>query len=581
MPRRTVVVEDEDDAVPLSELLRTGEASRLRRRGAMRATAHRRDDEDDVTTASLHHKLKLDDVHLELSCGVRSSEWSLSLAGPSRPSPLPRAPTSRRPSGMDFVFSSTGCGAQVSVRAFPGSSAANHVYTSTEFASPNVAHLDAMYLEPEQRALAEFLTKEECGCRCEWDAIGCRICGNALGFLYRPCHPRHANVQPTYIFFPSAVTPSPDYTFPTITTHVEVDDMSIDSPTFSPRVTRYFRSDDDFWPSDSNHATWNVNPAYIPTPPRSPPPVATPLAFTALHGILLPTPVAAPVPEHASHHPTATLPADSHRESLSTAPPREPLVPDGAGPSYSNWYSYFRSITPPSHRERSPQRTGHNTVPEENTPPPRVAAHMERAPDRLGLTLGHRPESQEGSARSMEPPTLHRVARRPLASSTRRPTSFDWSSRGRHVGPDAATWTAQGPEERAPRMRPVRRITMPAPQPTPAFTLLDAAGERSYPPSARSSLDVRNTLSVGGAGAGENVEDVGNLWVRHGGESSFAMERGRTRDRDREVEVGADENDNEEKEEDERSVVRGGNDLPTRPTTDLELLEEQASLSWY
>lgn len=175
MPRRSIVVEDDDDAVPLSDLLRTGEASRLRRRGAMRATAHRRDDEDEVSFLPFPRGIKGEESYLELECGVRSREWSFTPAGPSRPSPLPRFPPFRKPSDVGIVFSSTGCGSIVSTRALPSNMAGKPVYTSTEPVSSEIVHLHHKYLEPEQRALAEALVKDVLMCRRDWEAIGCRV----------------------------------------------------------------------------------------------------------------------------------------------------------------------------------------------------------------------------------------------------------------------------------------------------------------------------------------------------------------------------------------------------------------------
>lgn len=170
MPRRIAVDDenDEDDAVPLNDLLRTGEASRLRRRGALRATAHRRDD-DDVAA------LKSDQSFLELECGVRLSEFSFTPAGPSsQPSPLPVPSWSpRKPADVGFVFPSSGCGAVVTARAVPSPSGF-HVF-STELVNADVAPLPSEYLEPEQCVLADALIDGIWGCKNEWEAVGCRV----------------------------------------------------------------------------------------------------------------------------------------------------------------------------------------------------------------------------------------------------------------------------------------------------------------------------------------------------------------------------------------------------------------------
>jgi hypothetical protein len=172
MPRRTAVVEDDDDSVPLDDLLRTGEASRLRRRGAVRATAHRRDDED-APVFPFPRSLKGDESYLELQCGVRSAECSFTPAGPSRPSPLPWIPSARKASDMGFVFSSTGCGAIVSTKTSPSIISAHHVYASVEPMGSDTALLHPDYLDPDHRAFADALIREVP--HCDWEAIGCRV----------------------------------------------------------------------------------------------------------------------------------------------------------------------------------------------------------------------------------------------------------------------------------------------------------------------------------------------------------------------------------------------------------------------
>lgn len=169
--------------MPLTDLLRTGEASRLRRRGAMHRSGHRREDSDDLSIPP-HRRPMVEpagqsqpqDLYVELHCGVHTRESSFS-ASSSSSSPLPRTKPTRPSSPVGFTFASTGCGAQVSARASPrqlGSSSVHQVYSSTEVC-PDVASLPHKYLDRVQRAVAEFVAREGCACQCEWEPIGCIV----------------------------------------------------------------------------------------------------------------------------------------------------------------------------------------------------------------------------------------------------------------------------------------------------------------------------------------------------------------------------------------------------------------------
>jgi hypothetical protein len=325
--------------------------------------------------------------------------------------------------------------------------------------------------------------------------------GNALGFRYGACLPHNGKTNPTYVFFPSSVTPSPNFTFPAIQ-HPESDNMSVDSLTFSPRVTRYFRSDDEFWPSEMN-TLWTPERGSTPTPPRSPPPVATPLAYTMWHDVLPPS-----ASTQTQTRASRTTDEPRHRESTNTVPDREPLIP------HTNWQSFFRSDSP-RRRERPSQNISEAAHAQ---PPSDTGALPNEQRDSTSLERPRVPRTDTGetNSRLLDPPSLHRVSRRHIPPVPRRPTPVDWSSRGRHTSVSDAnpSWAVAAPDERLPRgVPPTRRMSMPISVPPSAplhaFTLLDASGEQSYPPSARSSLDVRDMLGVR-----VEVETNGNVIAR-------------------------------------------------------------------
>ena len=388
--------------------------------------------------------------------------------------------------------------------------------------------------------------------------------GNALGFLYVACHPHHGDTSLTHLFFPSSVTPSPEFAFPSAQ-NLESDDMSVDSPTLSPRVTRYFRSDEEFWPGEP---FWTPDRGFSPTPPRSPPTVATPLAHATLEGVLAPAVSGAQAQASASR---TTTDAPRHRELTHTVPVREP---------FNDWRSFFRSVSPRRTERHPPQNTNDATHSEEMPPQLPLDAgtmlpqeHSDRAA--LERPIVPRTDSRETNPRPLEPPSLHRVTRRAMPPVMRRSTStLDWSSRGRHVAASDANspWVVQGSDERFSRRTPAsRRITMPTPTPAPApppapapaFTLLDALGERSYPPSARSSIDVRDTLGVSMQVETDDAA-IAN-WLMQERENESPAERSWNHDPDGESEeVGGDDNEEKDDDPEERRVERTPRDVIAR-----------------
>ncbi|KAG7447825.1 uncharacterized protein BT62DRAFT_930871 [Guyanagaster necrorhizus] len=223
---------DADDSIVLSDLVRTGEASRLRRRGAMRidhghaagtsnviapsagavavdAPPWDSDPEDpdpilepalsrndrslrylrDQRDASRHVK---DEYDWMLFCGGDEEEvvseetlFHEESRGPFVPSimPLHPPPTAQASSSSSLkrtIRRSNGCGALVHMRATPRPRLG--VWTAKSEASDAVVAMSSSYFD--RSAVAKIL-RSACGCVRE--GVGCAVCGNPLGTRYRPC----------------------------------------------------------------------------------------------------------------------------------------------------------------------------------------------------------------------------------------------------------------------------------------------------------------------------------------------------------------------------------------------------------
>ncbi|OAX37446.1 hypothetical protein K503DRAFT_850444 [Rhizopogon vinicolor AM-OR11-026] len=213
---------DADDSIVLSDLVRTGEASRLRRRGAMRldhnlANAQRQepgrvtppvvraerspswieppsDDEESSQNWEQSYDAPLspeaiatagpDPYCHALFCGGDPDELCLSRSSTSVQirSPLPSYPP--LPPSRSYQaprWRTNGCGAVVHMRASRRGNSG--VWIAKNEASSAVVPLDASYFE---RAAVIRMVRSACGCLRE--GVGCAICGNPLGSRYKPCH---------------------------------------------------------------------------------------------------------------------------------------------------------------------------------------------------------------------------------------------------------------------------------------------------------------------------------------------------------------------------------------------------------
>ncbi|KDR84439.1 hypothetical protein GALMADRAFT_151335 [Galerina marginata CBS 339.88] len=218
---------DADDSIVLSDLVRTGEASRLRRRGAMRidpalhsvgsartpsvviVDRQTWDAEYEFDLASLHEpsgrtaSLRLphrrqrstrrygpyasgssgqhevaDEYVYSLVCGQKIHGYDSDDFEAFKPSVLPVYPATHRPERE--INRSTGCGSLVHVRAAPRPRVG--VWTAYSAASSIVVPLDAGYFDACEAAK---FARSSCGCTKE--GIGCAVCGNPLGTRYTPC----------------------------------------------------------------------------------------------------------------------------------------------------------------------------------------------------------------------------------------------------------------------------------------------------------------------------------------------------------------------------------------------------------
>ncbi|KIJ38769.1 hypothetical protein M422DRAFT_258646 [Sphaerobolus stellatus SS14] len=224
--RNQMFSDSADEDVHIAEMLRSGEASRLRRRGAIHGHGH-------------HHPRP---PYVTLTCGAPIGQgWGFVEASTSKQSnPLPRYPLENKyPPNSTFVeFTSSGCGAVVTRRAAP--SRFHRLYeASPPLDKEAVAPLESEYLDEGQRELVEGLVQSGWdGLR--WEGLGCRVCGNVLGFRFRPMASKsYGDSRSQTMFFPSSVTSSKPCELPEVaiasgTNHAE----GISSPSRSPRRLR-------------------------------------------------------------------------------------------------------------------------------------------------------------------------------------------------------------------------------------------------------------------------------------------------------------------------------------------------------
>lgn len=275
---------DADDSIVLSDLVRTGEQSRLRRRGAMRLDhgmyshsqptargAAPADEMDEGTTGSssdrAHMRFPLrryssvgpaDDYRYRLYCyGCQLQDtadpqpsWVEGSCTTYEPSPLPLYPTpphSAAP-GSHTTKGALSCGALIHAQAAPRHRL--RVWTAKCEASDVVVPMDPEYFDS---AASAKIVHSPCGCVRE--GVGCALCGNPLGTRYKPCRSaatglfssssRHPAPKPHSAAAPSAPTcPSgSDYHSPAPipqTSSADENDMFVYT-FFSSSVTSYPR----------------------------------------------------------------------------------------------------------------------------------------------------------------------------------------------------------------------------------------------------------------------------------------------------------------------------------------------------
>ncbi|KLO05026.1 hypothetical protein SCHPADRAFT_947247 [Schizopora paradoxa] len=220
---------ESEEQMSLEELVRTGEASRLRRRGAIngghgrsRSYAYSTGGVDGssggdlpwgrVPTQSYYapppwaeptpapepviypawsseaDQSKTDEdtegAGYSLYCGFEEWDFSSSYDEPYELSPFPlpfpssRASSSKKTVPRRSFIRSTGCGALIHTNGTPRTR--DGTWHAKGKASECVVKLDKMYFKhgglPKQFA---------CGCR--WHGVGCAVCGNPLGNVYIPC----------------------------------------------------------------------------------------------------------------------------------------------------------------------------------------------------------------------------------------------------------------------------------------------------------------------------------------------------------------------------------------------------------
>ncbi|EJD44788.1 hypothetical protein AURDEDRAFT_145073 [Auricularia subglabra TFB-10046 SS5] len=182
---------DSDTSLVLEDLVRIGEASRLRRRGALRL-----DTANSSTAAAAAAAAAHDDGLLSgLVAAAHASGSHRVFCG------------ARDPSRPDDAW--TGCRALVHDAAAPA--VRDGTWFARGAAHGTLVRMSEAFFERGGRRL-----RRPCGCAS--DGVGCRVCGNALGIVYRPCV-RHLRLfpdgpRPLYSFFAAATHADPPFAFP-------------------------------------------------------------------------------------------------------------------------------------------------------------------------------------------------------------------------------------------------------------------------------------------------------------------------------------------------------------------------------
>ncbi|KAF9519606.1 hypothetical protein BS47DRAFT_1464719 [Hydnum rufescens UP504] len=216
-------------------MLRTAQASQLRRRGALRgdrrsSVSRDRAGEDPPPDEVTQRNLSLQERTLghRIRCGRTDAPPSNEdqINKPFVPFPLPVLPNSLKRKYSDcFAFSSpsqqpsNGCGELLDVAAQPNSELRAWVASVPRA----VATLEDIYFEALPYAETSPRKPGSMPCGCIRRAFGCVVCGNVLGTSIQLCSSHQERISSSsrerrdnnviHLFLPSRVTPSPEYSF--------------------------------------------------------------------------------------------------------------------------------------------------------------------------------------------------------------------------------------------------------------------------------------------------------------------------------------------------------------------------------
>ncbi|KAM6496478.1 hypothetical protein JOM56_009184 [Amanita muscaria] len=237
---------------------------------------------------------------------------------PSRPQQQASAPSSSRTQKR----STNGCGTIIHYKAAPLSKI--RTWTARTEATDQVVHLDSCYFDSP---IVGKIVPSTCGCVRE--GVGCAVCGNPLGTLYIPCKtaidlssrsPRSSSSSSSppklhiYSFFPSAVSSSPSYSFPSPSSpsSPSLSPTSPTSPTTSSSFTSTRRSSRPFL---SRSRSRSRSPSSSRSRSRSPSPTRPSPAFLASSITSPPSQVVVPATPGHTHtfSPYSTYPSYPHR----------------------------------------------------------------------------------------------------------------------------------------------------------------------------------------------------------------------------------------------------------------------------
>ncbi|KAG8918403.1 hypothetical protein FRC02_002396 [Tulasnella sp. 418] len=232
LPSRVALVDDvlerassSPEEPPTEFLVRTAQASRLRRRGAIRIEpgahlhghgAGRWDYAAEIEQAAAGRSnqdggmpidgmspitpiyVSAEDITTgtPLYCGGFEAPVYSNEA--YRPSPLPSYPSLCHQS---HASSSNGCGAQIHPNGCASKRLRLWVAQGPSF--QNVIALEASYFDSSNSQFRVGIAK----CGCTQEGLGCSSCGNRLGVVLKPCrHHAPNNISPLHLFDPSAVS---------------------------------------------------------------------------------------------------------------------------------------------------------------------------------------------------------------------------------------------------------------------------------------------------------------------------------------------------------------------------------------